>query len=463
MRLDSPNQSQAVRLAMNAWLASDGAAAVVAIRKDPDLAELADSMLRIALLAYPEVFLEDPSLLQGHPDARWLSSSAANILAKLDPQAARRLIETNLVDSSYRDAVLVGIEDTRADQTPLSIEDANAELDSILAVRNRQERMNRLLGLVNRVARDNPEAAAELIDRMPRSTSMMAISSLLFPWTKQDPQAAARWLASRHPAESQMGMQMLARQWGDQDFQMASAFADTLKGVQRTSFLNGLAGSTQRRTRFETMAWLSRYEGDPAYVELATSVIQSLAQHDVYAAMALINNLPREAQLAAYTAVLPLLAMEDPHAAVRVVDGLDSEPVRARLLPTVASIWAEDDPQPALRWATSLESGSTRDHAMANVATSVVQFDLEMAIDALRGIKDSEVQDSFLEICLGLAESDEHALRLGRRFSIDRDTVLKLRENSPYSFYPSVVSSGSTFYSPNLAIISSVGQEEEVE
>ena len=146
MGLDSPNRNQAVRLAMNAWLADDGAAAIAAIREDPELAVLTDSMLRIALIAYPEVFIEDPSLLQGHADARWLVSSAANVLAKLNPQTARRLIETNLADSSFRDAVLVGVEDPKADGTPISLDDAHAELDSILAVRNRQGRMNRPSG-----------------------------------------------------------------------------------------------------------------------------------------------------------------------------------------------------------------------------------------------------------------------------------------------------------------------------
>ena len=293
---------------------------------------------------------------------------------------------------------------------------------------------------MNRVARNNPEAAAELIDRMPRSSSVMAIGSLVRPWSRQNPQTAARWLATKHPAESQMGMHMLSQQWGNQDFQMASAFADTLEGVQSTSFLSGLAGSSLDRTRSETLAWLSRYEDDPAYPQLAIRVFQSLAQQDVHAAMALIDNLPIEMQPTVYTTVLPQLAVEDPRAAVRVVDELDSESVREQFFPTLASIWAEDDPRPALNWATSLVSGSTRDHAMANIASSLVQFDLDLAIDALNEIEDSDVQDSFLKICLGLAESDEHALRLGRQFSFERDVVLKLRENSPYSPYPSVIS-----------------------
>lgn len=462
MRQSGTNRNQAVRLAMNAWLVADGAAAIIAIREDPELAELADAMLQMALIAYPELILEDPSLIRGHSEAEWLVQYVANVLATVDPQVARRIIEVSPVDSSYHAAVLARIEDKKESLTPLSLDDAHAELDSILAIRNRTGRTNRLRALVNRVASDNPEAATELIDRLPRSLSEHIVGSLIFPWVEQNPKAAADWLATRPASESEAGMHMLASLWGNQDFEMASAFADTLKGMQRNQFLHGLVDAAQRGTHSEALAWLSQYEGDPVYLQLAERVFLSIAQEDVYAAVALIDNLSSEVQTPVYASVLPMLAMEDPQAAMRVVNELDSESVRDLFFPTMASIWAEDEPRHALEWAIRLEKGASRDEAMANIATSGMQFDPDSAIEALKEIESSDLQDSILNMCLRLAESDDLAIRLGRQFGIDREAVLELRKKSQFSPYQSMVSLGSTVYSSDSSFIS-IDEEEEAD
>ena len=61
-------RNRAVRLAMNAWLAADGAAAITAARDDPDLGDVANRMTQLALFAYPEMFVDNPALLEDIPD-----------------------------------------------------------------------------------------------------------------------------------------------------------------------------------------------------------------------------------------------------------------------------------------------------------------------------------------------------------------------------------------------------------
>ena len=445
LELPAPGRNRAIRLAINAWLAADGAAAITAARDDPALGELAGRMMQLALHAYPEIFLEDPSLLEGIPNADQLIAAAARTIAVFDPDAARALIEAHLSGSPYGEAMLSAVDQIeRLHDEPQSIEDAYAELESILAERNQQKRMSRLSGLVLRVAANDPVAAAELIDNMPTSAMMPAIGSLVTVWSETDPEAAARWLANKGAAVSELALRQVASRWGNRDFIAASAFADTLTGAQRRGFLSGLAEATRRMPKDEALAWLTPYEDDPTYPMLVMITAQGLASEDFDAAMGLIESLPGEAQLAAYATVLPKVAMEDPEAAIAVIDGLESESARDQLAPMLASFWAYQDARAAFDWARDLDPGRTRDQAMAAIASSVRDFDTDRAIDAINEIDDPKLRNSPIRGLLITARSDNEAIRLGRRFDYDRDAVLELRESPPYALSPFILHEGSS-------------------
>ena len=77
LELPAEERNRAVRVAMSAWLAADGAAAISAARADPKLRDVADRMTHFAMYAYPEWFLQDSSLLAGVHDGEHLVTSAA--------------------------------------------------------------------------------------------------------------------------------------------------------------------------------------------------------------------------------------------------------------------------------------------------------------------------------------------------------------------------------------------------
>ena len=417
-------RDRAIRLAMNAWLAADGAAAIMAARDDSELGDVADRMTQLALFAYPEIFVDSPTLLEGIPDRNQSIAAVARAIAMFDTDAARGMIDAHLSGSIYRDAMLEAV-----DQLELA-EDPRAELESIVAGTGMGSESRRLSRLVNRLAADDPLAAAEMIDGLPAPLRESAIHELTKAWSRTDPEAAARWLAGKSVQVSGDGLDSLARRWGQSDFEAANAFADTLTGSKRALFLTRLAGATEG-SKEELLAWVSRYEGEPAFPDLMVSVVRRFAQEDVGAAMELIETLPERIQLASYRSVVASLDFRNPEAAVALLEGIGNESVRDKLVPTVSELWARIDAETALGWARDLSPGRPRDQAIASIASFLVNLetdpDLDHVIEVIDEIEDPELRKNSIWPLLFHVASDDEAVRLGRDYGFDRDHVLAFR------------------------------------
>ena len=434
-------RNRAIRVAMNAWLAADGAAAIMAVRDDPQLGEVADRMTQLALFAYPEIFVDNPSLLEGIPDRNQSIAAVARAIAVFDPDAAREMIETHLSGSIYRDAMLEAV-----DQHELAEQDPRAELESIMAGTGMGSQYQRLSRLVNRLAADDPLAAAEMIDGLPAPLRESAIHELTKAWSRTDPETAARWLAGKNVRFSGDGLNSLARRWGQSDFEAANAFADTLTGSKRALFLTGLAGATEG-SKEELLAWVSRYEGEPAYPDLMVSVVQRFAQEDVGAAMALIETLPERIQPASYGSVVRSLAFGDPEAAVALLEEIGNESVRDNLVPVVSQLWARNDAESALEWARDLSPGRPRDQAIASIASALVNLetdlDIDHVIEVIDEIEDPELRKNSVWPLLFQVESDDEAIRIGRDYGVDRNHVLAIRGMRGRMLGPALISEDS--------------------
>ena len=416
----------AVRLAMNAWLAADGAAAIMAARDDPELGDVAERMIQLALYVYPEIVVDNPELLDGMSEQS--IAMAVSGIATFNPAAARAMIDTHFSNSMYGDAMLSMVDQVER-QDSAAQQDPRAELEAILAERGMMRRLPRLHQLVTRVAADDPLAAAELVDDMPGSLKRQAIHPLVEVWSRTDPEEAARWLMTQGSQTSQEGLSILAWRWGQSDLEAANAFANTLTGGKRSVFLSGLTGAvTQRLSQDEMLAWASRYENDPAYPNLVMGVAQRLVQDDANAAIGLIETLPAEERASSYRSVVSSLAYQDPEAALDLVDEIGNAAVRDEVLPMISSAWGNNDAESALDWALDLERGGARDRALVSIAYPLMEFDMDRAVDAIDEIDDPEVRRIPARAILMRAESDAEAIRLGRDFGLDRDAVIELRE-----------------------------------
>lgn len=258
------DRNRGVRRAMLAWLAADGARALSDALKDLQLADVAKAMTHIALVAYPEVFADDPSLLNALPDARQSVVAAIDAIAAYDPATARALIAAVHAGTGYGQhlsSVIDRIERVNDDRSK-PLEDPHAELEAILAERNRMTPFARLRQLIRRVAEDDPVAATALVDSLPGPSADQAMGPLIEVWSQTDPEASARRLTGKNAQFAWERLSRLAHRWGSVEFDAASAFGDTFTGAHRSAFLAGLADAGPNRSTGEMPGWLSRYEGD---------------------------------------------------------------------------------------------------------------------------------------------------------------------------------------------------------
>ena len=442
------DRNRTVRQAMHAWLAADGARALSAAQDDAELAGVANRMTHFALYAYPELFVDDPSLLDGLPDTRQSVAAAVPAIATYDPPAARALIAIRLSGTEHGQALLSVIDRIEQVNNDVSnpVEDPYAELEAILAERNGMTRFARLRHLIGRVAEDDPAAAAALIDSLPGSSADEAIGPLIDIWSQSDPEAAARWLTGKNAQFAWERLNRLARRWGSADFDSASAYGDTLTGAHRSAFLTGLAGAGPHRSTGEMLGWLSRYEGDRAYPDLVGSVAQRVAREDFGAALTLIDTLPLESRMESLMDVIPALVMQNPEAAIDAIVERQDESMPDFLLPIASSIWAQLDAGSALNRVLVLDRGHARDNAIASVTQALVRYDVDGAIDAIDEIDDTEVRRRSIRQVLTIVSSDEEAIRLGRDHGFGRDAVLEMRaqwrgQGSSISFGSDIISS----------------------
>ena len=429
LELPTEERKRAIHQAVNAWLAQDGAAAIRAARDDPRLAEVVDLMTRIALVVHPDVFVEDPSLLQGVAEVnRLIAAGAEPIAAQVLDQERRGLFDLRLGA-----AMGVGARPFSGEGQPLSLEDAYAEVESILAEQSPMKRLPRLQMLVHQMAENDPAAAATLVDSLPASSKRHAINALITPWGRSDPSAAAHWLGNQGDQAPKQGFTQLAQQWGMGDFHSAGAFADTLSGAQRRAFLEGLAVATHSMPNSEKLAWIAKLEGDPNYPSLAVMVGQAIAQEDMAAAVSLIESLPQKERLNGFASVLPMMVMQDPEATMATIEAIGDRSQRDQLVAMIAPVWAQADPDRAMGQVLDLAPGPTRNQALASIAFGLAQVDSQRAIEAIDQIDDPRFRRAPVHGLLGFLEDENEAIRLGREHGFDREAVLEVRANSPLS------------------------------
>jgi hypothetical protein len=420
-----------IRLAMNAWLAEQGAGALAAARADSRYHDVVDAMVRLAVQIYPEVLFDDPAILDGFPHRDNLRALAIHQIASYDPARARELIGEHMQSTALGVALLSSLDgETGAAETPtISERDPRHELQIVLEETDLSTQRAHLMALISRVARDDPAAAAALLDDVPPGAMRQSITwSLLNIWSRHDPMQAARWLVdAENSMETQHGLTQVAEIWGQNDLVAASAFANELSGSRRTSYLVGLAQSTARTSAEKLRGWISDYRDDPAYPRLVNAAAQQLASRNTVAALELVASLPPESRLASYRSILPMIAMQSPEAALDVLEGIDDVRVRSQVTPLVASMLARTDPKQALVWAREQPEGPLRDHAVAGVATFLAQTDPDAAERAIEEIGDDTVRKGPILMLLRLAPSDEAAVRLGQEHGYDREAVLSMR------------------------------------
>ena len=337
--------------------------------------------------------------LAGSPQ-RYLWSSMLGEMARYDPDQALQLAQS--AESPAQRAQAMGKVLAAIAQTDPSM--AISQLLKLPAGRMRSEV---LAEVARSVALLSPTAAVDWVNDIDHdSMQLEAAQSLGWALSRRNVEAAAQ-LVDRVPKEARANWIMA----------VASAYAefDVEKGRQ----------------------WVSRYSNESA--DLSTQFARIVATRNPELAMQMIGDVTddqeRDRQL---RGVLQPLAEHSPAVAARWAEKVTDDDARARSIGEVAGIWAQYDLPASRKWVMSLSDGAAKDQALMSLVQRGVGS-LDDMLPIINEIRTPERRShAVLMAAMQLSRKDvEGARTLLRRYPLDParqrqfDDFLQRRNRGP--------------------------------
>lgn len=315
---------------------------------------------------------------------RIFGSMIAAELAKADPDEALAWADANETGQSVelRMAVL----------SQIAAKDPERAFTEALKIPNSRFRAGVAAQLVRKIARDNPDLAASLLDRIQNKQHRLeATQQLASVWMRKDPEAATTWILSHDEEAAGEMLQTAAFQLLHRDvdkaIQLLPKLDPTAQAGLRQQIAQQLATS---RSPTDAQAFIRQFEGQPGYDQLQASVIAGVAQSDVFMAKQLADQLTRGgARDRAYVQVISQQAQTDPVLALGWLNSIDNERMRGAAAGQLVTQWHGNDSRAAERWVSSLPGGALRDDVIVHMSSRWREPTGEQA-DLIASIEDRE-------------------------------------------------------------------------
>lgn len=344
----------------------------IADPSNPQLQATAHAALRNLSQQDPEgalAYLEripDKSMREG------LAMAVVQILATTDPQRALAWAREN--ETTMNQPSLVATIVGQIAQT-----DPQLALTEAQAIQNSESRAQAVMMAVSFSAHSDPAAAANMLELVTdANTRRNIVGQLGQQWAEADLDGAVQWVATLSPEDQKPALQGMLQRLVHADVERAIALTERFPAGDSSNLRIRIANSlAQGRSIEAAQSYISRFEGNPEYSRLQTSVVSAVAQNDPDRAMrmaASIQDSRQRDQL--YSSIVGRKAVDDPQVALQWMESISNSAYRQQAISQIASAWNNTNPGAAERWLQSLPRGATRDDAVvAVVATGRTRAD----------------------------------------------------------------------------------------
>jgi hypothetical protein len=319
--------------------------------------------------------------LAGSPE-RYLWSSMLGQMARYDPDQALQIAQS--AESPAQRAQALGQVLAAIAQTNPSM--AMTQLQKLPSGRTRWQVLNQIAGSV---ATLSPTAALDwLNDIEDKSLQTQAAQALGWTLSQRNVEAAAQ-LVDRVPKE--------------------------VRANWITSVAMGYAASDVEKGR----QWVRRYANDGA--DMTSQFATAVAQRNPELALQLVGDVTDDRERdRLLSGVLPPLAEHSPALAASWAEKVTDDELRGRSIGEVASTWAQYDLQAARKWVLSLADGPSKDQALSAVVMQV-GGSLDDMLPIINQIQTPERRShAVLMAAMRLSGNDiEGARTLLRRYPLD--------------------------------------------
>ena len=222
--------------------------------------------------------------------------------------------------------------------------------------------------IIERLALEDPRAAARILEAMPLGQSQSYIHQLAKAWSKSDPYAALQWFEEQKP---KLAM----------DDAPLATFGEILASLVAVDAPHALLLAESLPKPEERESSL-------------LTVIREWGRHDPKLALKWLETADDELFSPNVFTELYAEAMEsyahlDPRATAKIVETIEANALQSRLAVEVVAAMAKSDLDAAEAWARSLKSPDTRSAALEQLVELFAEQSPQRALDLLLDLPDS--------------------------------------------------------------------------
>ena len=278
----------------------------------------------------------------------------------------------------------------RAIVTSVASVDVERAFDIALSLDNEYQRSQAVQSIAMRAVYQDQRgerAASKILSIENKQLREQSLQMLGMMWAQSDAEGAIGWMSANLEQLPESAVQVIARQVGEQDPEMAAKYTDRVPAGARETWISSVATGLAQHDPSGAMAWLSQYQGEPAYDEAIGTIALQSARVDPVASARNIERNPNATYAPTVAAATgQQWAQRDPRSAAAWALRLPNEQTRNSAIAGVAGQWAYSEPENAAQWARTLPRGDARDGALQSVisgtaATRVPDDDLFDAIE----------------------------------------------------------------------------------
>lgn len=294
---------------------------------------------------------------------------------------------------------------------------------------------NQALGAVlATIATSDPALAKTLLEKIPPGDARMrAALEAGRRIAANGPEAAIAWYESQDNAQIRLqGMDELAQTLSSRNVEAAAGLIDRVPRDARPRWAATVALIYAGLDADKGIQWVSKFDGEPGYVNILGAFASSLVTQNPDKALQLIERTTDGKERdEALGRILLGLGSHSPELASRWISKIADDEKRVMAVGNLAQVWGSSDFAAAQKWALSLDS-SNRDRAISHLAMSNA-LSVDDALTLIGEIRSpQEVTRTVVNTALRIARSDPEGVKtLLRRYPLDPqhqqtlDTALK--------------------------------------
>lgn len=288
--------------------------------------------LQVAVTRWME---QDPegalSRLEAMPDSterERLLSIAVSAFAQADPAAAYDYVQLNHPQNASLFTQAINM---------IAVRDVQRALPLAEDFQRRFGNLSALTGVLRNWANNDPQAAVQYAQSLPRDQRREVIPSLAWNYVQQEPAAGMRWLLGLDEelaaaASSALQVRSVEAQ------RVAEQLLPSITNPQlRLQLVNSLAQFRAETQPADALDWVRRFEGETGYAQTVSTVLNRVAR-------------------------------DNPERAARFAEANLENPDIAPAISTIAQIWFQRDPDGATEWVMQLPEGAAGQQAVTQLS-----------------------------------------------------------------------------------------------